>query len=142
MYFRRFISAHKDGGSTETNPAKQFIALQSVSQTKPGPSAGSSYHKLPSDFYLYRSFKMVANLSYDYEVILTYGTSILVSLVDYNDPDALVSTDVPNLVDGSFQQTAAKGFGPYGDDMYLAVPSQPIPKSQSQQHMVQHLAQV
>jgi hypothetical protein len=34
-----------------------------------------------------------------------------------------VSRDVPNLVDGSFHQTAARGFGTYGEDMYLAVPS-------------------
>jgi hypothetical protein len=66
---------------------------------------------------------MVADLSYDHKVILTPGTSIVLSLVDYQDPDALVSRDVPNLVDGSFHQTAARGFGTYGEDMYLAVPS-------------------
>jgi hypothetical protein len=27
------------------------------------------------------------------------------------------------LVDGSFHQTAARGFGTYGEDMYMAVPS-------------------
>jgi hypothetical protein len=47
-----------------------------------------------------------------------------VSLVDYQDPEALVSRDVPNLVDGSFHLTAARrGFGTYGEDMNLAVPS-------------------
>jgi hypothetical protein len=67
---------------------------------------------------------MVADLSYDHKVILTPGTSILLSLVDYQYTDALVSRDVlPNLVDGSFHQTAARGFGTYGEDMYLAVPS-------------------
>jgi hypothetical protein len=82
-----------------------------------------AYHKLPSDFYLYRPFKMVADFSDDHKVILTPGTSILLSLVDYQDTDVLVSRDVPNLVDGSFHQTAAKGFGTYGENMYLAVPS-------------------
>jgi hypothetical protein len=82
-----------------------------------------AFHKLPSDFNLYRPFKMIADLSYDHKVILTPGTSILLSLVDYQDPDALVSRDVPNLVDGSFHQTVARGFGTYGGDIYLAVPS-------------------
>jgi hypothetical protein len=62
-------------------------------------------------------------LSYDHKVILTPGTSILLSLVDYQDTDVLVSRDVPNLVDGSCHQTAAKRFGTYGENMYLAVPS-------------------
>jgi hypothetical protein len=38
---------------------------------------------------------MVADLSYDHKVVLTLGTSIVLSLVDYQDPDALVSRDVP-----------------------------------------------
>jgi hypothetical protein len=46
-----------------------------------------AFHKLPSDFYLYRPFKMVADLTYDHKVILTPGTSILVRLVDYQDTD-------------------------------------------------------
>ena len=89
----------------------------------PQQEHAGSFHKLPSDFYLYRPFKMVADLTYDHKTILTPGTSIVLSLVDYQDPEALVSRDVPNLVDGSFHQTAARGFGGYGEDMYLAVPS-------------------
>jgi hypothetical protein len=72
----------------------------------PQQEHAGAFHKLPSDFYLYRPFKMVADLSYDHKVILTPGTSIVLSLVDNQDPDALVSRDVPNLVDGSFHQTA------------------------------------
>jgi hypothetical protein len=59
---------------------------------------------------------MIADLSYDHKVVLTPGTSIVLSLVDYQDLDALVSRDIPNLVDGSFHQTAARGFGTYGED--------------------------
>jgi hypothetical protein len=71
---------------------------------------------------------MVADLTYDHQLILTPGTSIVLSLVDYQDPDALVSRDVPNLVDGSVHQTAARGFGTNGEDMYMAVPSNPDPR--------------
>jgi hypothetical protein len=36
----------------------------------PQQEHAGSFHKLPSDFYLYRPFKMVADLSYDHQTIL------------------------------------------------------------------------
>jgi hypothetical protein len=70
----------------------------------PQQEHAGAFHKLPSDFYLYRPFKIVADMSYDHKVILTPGTSIVLSLVGYQKPDALVSRDVPNLVDGGSER--------------------------------------
>jgi hypothetical protein len=46
-----------------------------------------------------------------------------VSLVDYQDKDRLITRDTSNYVDGSFHTTCTRGFGGYGSEMYLAVPS-------------------
>jgi hypothetical protein len=53
----------------------------------------------------------------------------LVSLVDYQDKDRLITRDTPNYVDGSFHTTFTRGFGGCGSEMYLAVPSyNPYPR--------------
>jgi hypothetical protein len=82
-----------------------------------------AFHKFPSEFYEFRPFKMVADLSYSHEFILRPKVSTLVSLVDYQDKDRQITRDVPNFVDGNFHTTCTRGFGGYGDEMYLAVPS-------------------
>jgi hypothetical protein len=82
-----------------------------------------AFHKFPSEFYEFRPFKMVADLTYSHDFILPPKVSTLVSLVDYQDKDRLITRDTPNYVDGSFHTTCMRGFGGYGSDMYLAVPS-------------------
>ena len=82
-----------------------------------------AFHKFPSEFYEFRPFKMVADLTYSHAFILSPKVSTLVSLVDYEDQNRQVTRDIPNYVDGNFHTTCLRGFGGYGDDMYLAVPS-------------------
>jgi hypothetical protein len=61
--------------------------------------------------------------------VLSPKVSTLVSLVDYQDKDKMITRDTPNNVDGNFHTTSTRGFGGYGDEMYLADPrtSLPIP---------------
>jgi hypothetical protein len=66
---------------------------------------------------------MVTDLTYSHDFILTPKVSTLVSLVDYQDKDRLITSDTPNYVDGSFHTTCTRGFGAYGSEIYLAVPS-------------------
>jgi hypothetical protein len=80
-------------------------------------------HKFSSDFYEFRPFKMVADLTYSHEFMLRPIVSTLVSLVDYQDKDRQITRESPNYVDGSFHTTCIRGLNGYGDDMYLAVPS-------------------
>jgi hypothetical protein len=68
-------------------------------------------------------FKMVVDLTYSHDFILPPKVSTLVSLVDYQDKDRLITRDTPNYVDGRFHTTCTRGFGGYGSEMYLAVPS-------------------
>jgi hypothetical protein len=82
-----------------------------------------AFHKFPSEFYEFRPFKMVADLTYSHDFILPPKVSTLVSLVDYQDKDRLITRDTPNYLDGSFHTTCTRGFGGYGSEMYLAVPS-------------------
>ena len=97
--------------------------IQHNEDREPGPVG--AMHKFPTSFHKFRPFKMVANLTYCYDVILAPQTSILLNLEDYRDDEAGIMRDVPNLVDGSFHQTVLSGWGPenYGGNMYIAVPS-------------------
>jgi hypothetical protein len=76
-------------------------------------------HKFSSEFYEFRPFKMVADLTYSHEFMLRPKVSTLVSLVDYQDKDRqksqLRGRELPYYLHSRVQC--------YGDDMYLAVPS-------------------
>jgi hypothetical protein len=82
-----------------------------------------AFHKFPSEFYEFTPFKMLADLTYSNDFILPPTVSTLVSLVDYQDNDRMITRDTPNYVDGSFHTTCMRGFGGYGSEMYLAVPA-------------------
>jgi hypothetical protein len=71
-----------------------------------------AFHKFPSEFYEFRPFKMVADLTYSHDFVLPPKVSTLVSLlVDYQqDKDRLITRDAPNYVDGSFHTTCTRGF--------------------------------
>jgi hypothetical protein len=81
-----------------------------------------AFHKF-SEFYNFRPFDMMADLTYSHDLVLSPKVSTLVSLVDYQDEDTMITRDTPNNVDGNFNTTCTRGFGGYGDEMYLAVPS-------------------
>jgi hypothetical protein len=52
-----------------------------------------AFHKFPSEFYEFRPFKMVADLTYSHDFILPPKVSTSVSLVDYQDKDRRITRD-------------------------------------------------
>jgi hypothetical protein len=66
---------------------------------------------------------MAADLTCGHDFILRPRVSTLVNLVDYLDKDRQITRESPNYVGRSFHTTCTRGFGGYGDEMYLAVPS-------------------
>jgi hypothetical protein len=69
------------------------IGQMIVSEEKEDQGLEGAFHKFPSEFYEFRPFKMVADLTYSHEFILSPKVSTLVSLVDYQDKGRQITRD-------------------------------------------------
>jgi hypothetical protein len=65
----------------------------------------------------------VADVTCSLAFVLLPKIRTLVSLVDYQDKASMITRDTRNYMDRSFHTTCTRGFGGYGSETYLAVPS-------------------
>jgi hypothetical protein len=64
-----------------------------IPEEKDDQKIEGALHKFPSEFYEFRPFKMVADMTYSHEFMLRPKVSTLVSLVDYQDKDRQITRE-------------------------------------------------